>query len=399
MSAAAFVLAINLFISAIFATSFGVIAAYRRSAVGARWLAVGYGCGVIDVLLEFALPFQDDPRLVSFGIFVSFLVALSCCVIGLALHYRVKPRWVALGAAFIASMLLNLAIMDMARDDLLRNVLYQAPYALIQGFAVVILLRTPNKRALDIALTALLVVSSTHFLVKPILAIMLGSGAGAQDYIVTTYAAISQSMAAMMLIANGLLMLLVIVRDVMAEMTLVSETDPLSGILNRRGFEDQAERALDTSARIGRPATLIIADLDQFKQINDTFGHATGDQVIIAFARILKQCTGGEAVLARLGGEEFVALLPGLDLLSSKLQAETIRTAFSSLSGDATGLPYAATASFGVAQLLPGERLSDLLRRADAALYQAKQDGRNRVQMAGVAPHNQRFAAVRREIG
>src|SRR5690606_29484696 len=232
-------------------------AAYRRSAVGARWLAVGYGCGVIDVLLEFVLPFQDDPRLVSSAISVSFLVALSCCACGLALHYRVRPRWVALGATFIASMLLNLAIMGMARDDLLRNVLYQAPYALIQGFAVVILLRTPHKRALDLALTVLLSVSSLHFLAKPILAMVLGSGAGAQDYIVTTYAAISQSMAAMMLIANGLLMLLVIVRDVMAEMTLVSETDPLSGILNRRGFEDQAERALDTSARIGRPAALI----------------------------------------------------------------------------------------------------------------------------------------------
>src|SRR5690606_2628051 len=117
------------------ATSFGVIAAYRRSAVGARWLAFGYSAGIIDVLLEFILPFQQDPRLVSFGIFVSFLVALTCCVIGLAIHFKVTPPWATLGAAFIASIVLNFATLDMPRDDLTRNFLYQAPYALIQAFA------------------------------------------------------------------------------------------------------------------------------------------------------------------------------------------------------------------------------------------------------------------------
>src|SRR5690606_36182412 len=181
------------------------------------------------------------------------------------------------------------------------------------------------------------------------------------------------------------------------EMTIVSETDALSGLLNRRGFEDQAEKALAASARAGRPAAIVVADLDQFKHINDSYGHATGDQVIVAFARILEKCTVDEAVLARLGGEEFVAFLPGLDLLSGKLQAETIRSAFSSLSAETTGLPYSPTASLGVAQLLPGERLSDLLRRADAALYQAKTDGRNRVQMAGIGSSGPRLATVRRE--
>jgi diguanylate cyclase (GGDEF)-like protein len=399
MSAAAFVLAINLFIAAIFATSFGVVAAYRRSAVGARWLAFGYSAGIIDVLLEFILPFQQDPRLVSFGIFVSFLVALTCCVIGLAIHFKVTPPWATLGAAFIASMVLNFATLDMPRDDLTRNFLYQAPYALIQAFAVIILLRTGSRRALDIALTVLLTISSLQFLAKPFLAVALGSGEGPQDYLGSTYAAISQSLAAMLLIANGLLMLLVIVRDVMAEMTIVSETDALSGLLNRRGFEDQAEKALGLSARAGRPAAIVVADLDQFKHINDSYGHATGDQVIVAFARILEKCTVDEAVLARLGGEEFVAFLPGLDLLSGKLQAETIRSAFSSLSAETTGLPYSPTASLGVAQLLPGERLSDLLRRADAALYQAKTDGRNRVQMAGIGSSGPRLATVRREAG
>ena len=284
------------------------------------------------------------------------------------------------------------------RSDILRD----GPPASVkdmgsQAFAVVMLWRMGSRRSLDIALTVLLTISSLQFLAKPFLAVWLGSGDGPQDYIGSTYAAISQSLAAMLLIANGLLMLLVIIRDVMAEMTVASETDVLSGLLNRRGFEDQAEKALDVSARAGRPAAIVVADLDQFKHINDTYGHATGDQVITAFARILEKCTGEEAVIARLGGEEFVAFLPGLDLLSSKLQAETIRTAFSNLSAEITGLPYAPTASFGVAQLLPGERLPDLLRRADAALYQAKQDGRNRVQMAGIAPHGPRLATVRRE--
>lgn len=382
MSAAAFVLAINFFVAGIFATAFGVVAAYQRSALGARWLAFAYSFGIANVVLEFILPFQEDHRLVSFSIFAVFLFALAGCVVGLAHHYRLPPAWRLLTVAVVASLILNVAILDMERASFIRNLLYQAPYALVQAIGVSVILANKRKSALDMALFGIYFVSSLHFLAKPVLAVTIGSGDAPQAYMGSTYAAVSQTLGAVLLIANGLIMLLIIVRDVMADMTARSETDTLSGLLNRRGFEDRGERSLSLAARSGVPSVMIVADLDHFKQINDTFGHAAGDQVIRLFGAVLRECAGQQALLARMGGEEFAALLPGTNLATGKLFAETVRNAFRNMPAHRTGLDAAPTASFGVAQLMPFDHMSDLLRRADAALYQAKTDGRDCVRMA-----------------
>ncbi|WP_338721321.1 GGDEF domain-containing protein [Devosia sp. XK-2] len=389
MSAAAFVLAINLFVAGIFATAFGVVAAYQRSAMGARWLAFAYGLGVVDVVLEFILPYQQDHRLVSFGIFAVFLLALAGCVIGLAHHYRIAPPWTVLLVAVITSLAVNIAILDMPRASFARNLLYQAPYAMIQAIGLSVIMANKKKAALDLALLAIYFLSALHFLAKPVLATAIGSGAAPQAYMSSTYAALSQTVGAILLIANGLIMLLIILRDVMAEMTARSETDALSGLLNRRGFEDRGDRALALATRSGVPAVMIVADLDHFKQINDTYGHAAGDDVISAFAKVLQECAAPHAVLGRLGGEEFGAFLPGANLTTGKLYAETVRHAFRGLPAGATGLKTPATASFGVAQLMPYDHLSDLLRRADGALYEAKSEGRDCVRMAvpGMSRH------------
>lgn len=382
MSAAAFVLAINLFVAGIFATAFGVVAAYQRSALGARWLAFAYSFGSLNVVLEFILPFQDDHRLVSFAIFAVFLLALAGCVIGLAHHYRLTPPWALLAVAVVASLLLNLAILEMPRASFTRNLLYQAPYALLQAIGLGVILANKRKRALDLALLVIYFVSALHFLAKPVLAMAIGSGAAPQAYMNSTYAAVSQTLGAVMLIANGLVMLLIIVRDMMADMTARSETDTLSSLLNRRGFEDRGDKALALAMRSGVPVVMVVADLDHFKGINDTFGHAAGDRVIATFAAVLRECSAPHAVLGRMGGEEFAALLPGANLSTGKLYAETVRNAFRTMPEDMTGLSDPATASLGVAQFLPGDHLSDLLRRADTALYQAKTDGRDCVRVA-----------------
>ncbi|MBJ3786460.1 GGDEF domain-containing protein [Devosia sediminis] len=386
MSAAAFVLAINLFVAGIFATAFGVVAAYQRSSVGARWLACAYGFGALYMVLEFILPYQQDHRPVSFGIFAVFLLSLAGGVVGLAHHYRLRPPYRVLIGLIALSLLLNLAILDWPRASFERNLLYQLPYALVQGVGIAIVLSHRQRRALDIALLALFVVSALHFLIKPVMALTIGSGAAPQLYLGSNYAAYSQTLSALLLITNGLLLLLVIVRDVLAEMTARSETDTLSKLLNRRGFEDRGDRALTQAARAGVPTVVVVADLDHFKAINDTYGHAAGDGVIAAFAGVLRDCAPPQSVLARPGGEEFAVLLPGANLATGKLFAETVRNAFRNLPSDLTGLETPPTASFGVAQLMPFDHLPDLLRRADTALYQAKTDGRDCVRLASAEP-------------
>jgi diguanylate cyclase (GGDEF)-like protein len=156
--------------------------------------------------------------------------------------------------------------------------------------------------------------------------------------------------------------------------------DGLTALANRRHFEDQlaAERA--RVERFGGPLAVVIADLDDFKDVNDRFGHPAGDVVLREFARTLEEGIRDIDLAARWGGEEFVLLLPGTDLDGAARVAERIRRALAQrivLSAD--GEPIAVTASFGVAAYPGGAAADQLLAAADAALYEAKRSGKNRV--------------------
>ena len=385
MSAAGFVLAINLFIAGIFATAFAVVAAHYRLAIGARWLCAAYAIGILNGLLEFILPHQVDARPASFAIFVAFLASIALCNIGLARHYRIRVPWRLLAGVTLVSLAVNLAILEMPRGSLLRGLLYQTPYAVMSIVGARIILSRPANRALDLALLALFLLSALNFIAKPILATLIGSGDRPQAYLDSTYAAISQSAGAIMLITNGLIMLLIIVRDMMADVTVRSETDSLSGLLNRRGFEDQADKARMLALRAGVPAVVVIADLDHFKAINDSFGHAAGDQAIMAFGQVLRASFDFRAVIGRLGGEEFAVLLPGADLALARGAAEAARQRLRELTPQERGSDRMITSSFGIAAMDGNESLADLLRRADAALYEAKSRGRDRVCVAPIA--------------
>jgi len=382
MSAATFVLAINLFIAAIFAVSFGVVAAYQKMSDAARWMSAAYALGIFNVILEFVLPFQQDPRLVGIAIFLDFLLATLLMVVGLAKHYRLAVPWRLLGGILVFSTAIIVAIIGWPRDSFARMVLYQSPYALVMAVGAWVILRQRHKRTLDLILATLFALSALQFLAKPLLAAAIGSGARPQDYIASTYAAISQTVGAFLLIANGLLILLILVRDLMEEMTARSETDKLSGLYNRRGFDDRVGPGIAMLRRTGLPGAMIIADLDNFKAINDSHGHDSGDEVIAAFARLLKEAAGEHFVVGRLGGEEFGIFMPGVEASGARLFAENVRTRFGAVEFPFLDHGTRATVSMGVAQIGPGDSHSDALRRADAALYQAKRDGRDRVQVA-----------------
>ncbi|WP_337180313.1 GGDEF domain-containing protein [Sphingopyxis granuli] len=372
---AAFVLGINMAVAGIFAVAFTVVAATNRSARGAWWLALGCGVGIVNAGLEFLLRQQADPVPVSIAIFLVFLSALSFALIGVARHYRVEPPWTAMAAIWIVTVLLVPVVFSMTYGSLSRLVLYQLPYFAMQALFGIMIWRSGRRQPLDLLLVVLQAVGATLYLLKPLFAMLVGTARTPQDYMATTYAAISQSGSVVVLIATGLVMLLVTMRDTTAEMIARSETDPLSGVFNRRGFERHAEAAL---AREGR-ATLIAADLDHFKQINDSFGHAAGDGVIAHFAAMLTEAAPSEAIVGRVGGEEFAVLLPAALLSDGRLYAEAVRAAFASAELPVLGVDRRFSASFGVAQWMPPETLPDLLHRADTALYRAKSGGRNRV--------------------
>jgi len=178
--------------------------------------------------------------------------------------------------------------------------------------------------------------------------------------------------------------MLVSERTVTAHKTAAS-IDPLTGMLNRRGFAEACARVIEREAHAGRPATAMIFDIDHFKSINDRFGHPAGDEILKLFAAVVVNSLRISDLSGRIGGEEFAALLP-CSLEEGVLVAERVREVFET-SGivDETG-PVDTTVSIGVAGGPAGTELEVLLAAADTALYQAKRSGRNRVEAAEELP-------------
>jgi diguanylate cyclase (GGDEF)-like protein len=158
-----------------------------------------------------------------------------------------------------------------------------------------------------------------------------------------------------------------------------AERDPLTGVLNRAGIERRLDWALDSARGEYQPLGVLFLDLDHFKQINDAHGHAVGDACLGALVRILaSELQFGDKV-GRLGGEEFLVLLPGADRRRARDCAEHIRRSVELRCKQIAGLPLGMTVSIGVAEAHRNDTVAELIARADRAMYMAKRAGRNRV--------------------
>jgi diguanylate cyclase (GGDEF)-like protein len=170
------------------------------------------------------------------------------------------------------------------------------------------------------------------------------------------------------------------------ELERLATTDGMTGIYNRRHFLALADHEWSRARRYGRPVSFLMVDIDYFKAVNDTFGHQVGDEMIVHLANLAHGCKRDTDVLARIGGEEFALLLPETDLVSAQVVAERLRreVATNPLTAAARAIP--ATVSIGVAFATDSmSDVSDLMKAADQALYDAKRAGRNRVIASGVA--------------
>lgn len=165
-----------------------------------------------------------------------------------------------------------------------------------------------------------------------------------------------------------------------SEVENLSRTDPLTGIRNRRGFEEEARRSLEIAIRYKKPLSVLMFDIDYFKKVNDTYGHSAGDVVLVQVAETARKTSRAGDLLARLGGEEFCLLLPETQASEAFLLGERLRTSVAGLSLEAIHPGFRVTVSIGVAGCLPAaDSLEALLDRSDQALYKAKESGRNRV--------------------
>jgi diguanylate cyclase (GGDEF)-like protein len=176
-------------------------------------------------------------------------------------------------------------------------------------------------------------------------------------------------------------------------------TDHLTGLLNRRAFMDNALALCAQQGKRGEPVAMLMFDLDYFKSINDRFGHAVGDDVLRIFGQVVRTSTRVDDIIGRFGGEEFIAIVPG-GLESANKIAERVRSGFEAAGMTVGNHSVGTTVSIGAAISYDAVTAIDsLIARADAALYRAKHDGRNRLHVAEGDLANERarlIAAARR---
>lgn len=158
--------------------------------------------------------------------------------------------------------------------------------------------------------------------------------------------------------------------------------DSLTGLFNHSAVTEHLARELATARRMQKPLSLAMIDIDRFKSVNDSYGHPVGDQVIRALSRMLQQRLRRSDIIGRYGGEEFVVIMPHTPAAAAVPVLDQIRASFSNIRHHAEHQDFSVTFSAGVAEIASDIDAEELLRRADVALYQAKNDGRNQISMA-----------------
>ena len=288
-----------------------------------------------------------------------------------------RRLWLAPAFAVVGSGARLLAlIIPGAFPDMLVAPIFSALLAAVAASMVVTPGRPRNSAELLMMLVLLTIVAIDSTATMVMLGAQVGM-VGAGTVYFGLYALTLEPITGVRVLAT----LLLIAFDVSAELRRLIHTDPLTGALNREGLVHAGEAALRHARRRGRTLTLAIVDLDRFKGINDRYGHAAGDATLVGFTRLMGGLLAREEVVGRLGGEEFVLLLPGTSGAAALERLNATRASLGTLQVD--GCPdLAVTASFGIAEADGSECLDALIERADAALYSSKRAGRDRCTLA-----------------
>lgn len=374
MDGAVYALIVNACVALLFAVAFAVIRFSYQHQRTIEWFCLTYALGMLTPLSELGVRYSDWSKLFVATSYASLLLSTLAMPLGLAAMSRRAVPWRTATLILIGGGVVRAAIWGGQRNDLLYELAFQVPFVAASALSALVAIGTVRQRVsrLWTAVAILFGTMTVYFATKPVFASTFKSGDTAKAYANSSYALFSQATGGLLMITAGLLVLLIAVEQAMGRTILESETDPLTGVANRRGFDRAAARMIADAERTDEPLALVMFDLDHFKRVNDTYGHATGDAVIRAFADLLLAMAPRSATVARLGGEEFVVLLDRTTLKGAWHVAQAIRNALPGIAH----LPD-VTASGGIAELKPGDTLETLLHRSDQRAYAAKSSGRD----------------------
>lgn len=354
-----------------------------------RWGAVAgryWGMGFIAAALGFATPIV----LVEAPIELRAVLAEICFFsaffsYGHAVYRRFEVPAAVVPRAFftlicLAALSYVIVIAEDLRTELIASDLGCAFLLVVPLWSVRKSLRRPIDRLLGL-MVGLVVFDNTSRALGMLVLTGSGTYPSLDSFFASDYAFFTQVTASVFGFLLALTVLGTVMLDVIAQHRYAADHDPMTDILNRRGFE----RAIPDFTRENFLAgAVIVCDIDHFKLVNDRFGHAAGDTVIVGLAAALRNGLPGDAIAARFGGEEFVAFLPGVTLAEAGVLANAIRLTFAARDWREGGISQQITASFGVSSTARGDHsMHDAIGRADACLYAAKSDGRNQVVTEG----------------
>ena len=345
--------------------------------IGAIGFVVNMVHDTLVPMFAFLRPETAD-AVMSVAVIGLFVLALWLFTAGIAARYnrRAPLAVMAIATGIVSGLLIWTFVIQ--PNDALRTVL--AGFGCAAVLSVSLSLVPRNATHVDHAIFALTACAVALFAALPLtlptlyavpLSHILALG--------SPLATVLQVAASMAALALAVALFVALGQDIIAEIQHRSETDGLTGARNRLAFEIAARRAIAEAERRSGKLSLIVGDIDHFKSVNDTWGHAQGDVVIRYFARVLEAASRKADVSGRIGGEELCLLLPTASLRAGTRVAERARALFSLGGREAMNGRRTVTASFGVAEWRAGETYEDLFARADAALYSAKNGGRDRV--------------------
>ena len=349
----------------------GAIYAGLRNQSSLAWLAAALFCGAIGMLIVG----QASGSLSEWAMITIAVPAAYLCVgqsVRIILGQHGQYRALIGTVLALTALALGLAVADI--PFLYQTLPFQLACALAVSESVVRLIRAPQRHVVDLCLIAALTALAAIFLARiPLYLILFEPGSHYAVVKASSFQRWSLVLSGLLTPLTAFLLMVKVIGGVIATYRMRSERDGLTGLLNRQSFD----LAVAGERRAG--GAVIMCDIDHFKLVNDRYGHAVGDDVLRAFAALL-ETTGHRA--GRMGGEEFALLLPGRSATEAASIAEMIRQRFHAGTSPGVAPDHRLSASFGVAQYRSGADPKKVFVRADAALYQAKEAGRNRVVVA-----------------
>ncbi|QKG71142.1 GGDEF domain-containing protein [Erythrobacter mangrovi] len=306
-----------------------------------------------------------------------FSLACACAVWGAVNRVGESVSLPAMGYIYLVSAITLLATTAASDQVDARFYIVNAGYGLMFTLGTMAMLQAKKRSAIDVLVIVLFAISATQFLVHPVFAVLLDSGSSTSNYRDSIYYTVLNVAVTIQALITAVTLIGACAWDqVVAERERML-CDVLTGLRARRAFEQDSLAVIERAKQEGVSVSLVVADIDNFKSVNDVYGHQVGDNGIAAFGAVIAGMIRNSDVAGRIGGEEFCILAWNCDGVQAEAMAERVRRRLSDT--PVSGLPadVRLTASFGVAERLDGEGYGKMFARADVELYRAKENGRN----------------------